>query len=768
MLLSGFLELIRRERLLVKLISSFLAASVVSVVLVSGILFAAYDRRSMRDLAAVTQLALAETANRLDRTFTQAADIAFLVFKDPDVVSLMYTDGKDPLNLVRITAFVQNLMASDPYIDSVALCGRDTVLLSTSQSGETGEPPQTILSLARMPKVLVPKPRLVQRANGGLVSLLTLAINESNSPNYVDSAVVVNLDADAIRKDLGADAAEAPQTIVVVDDSATVLLGSNAAGFGTSIADEPYMRRIAEDPRSSGFFLTEAKGRRYAVSFARAANDHYTAISLTDYARYTAGISGLRGILLAASGGILIAVLGFGLVLSLRLYVPLNALFDGIRSRVSASPEPRRNELEYVSGILARAMDAFSAAEHAADNDRMVVSALLRDLLTGPSALDPGDLEEELRRRNVIPDQPGRFVVAVLRIDGVALLRRKLTAEAIRFQMASTGGIAAETLKSRVSCVPTQAAEDLVALLLFVPDRAARWWQSHAAESLLRVQEAVRRMLGIELTLAMGDPVATLREARSSYRRAEALTLYRLVLPKNELITAESVQGFRDEPMDERGIEDTFRGLMRSTDRPAFASAVDRLVGACRGLRIERQFEAFQAAARAAMTAGVGVMPPEGDSRSAAHMDAAIRSAESYDEMKEWLLSLYDANQKKLRELGSSRSADFLQKALDFIDKNYADSQLSANLLADKLAITPQYFSRLFNESVGSSFPEYLMGLRLEKARALLLSVPRLTIDEICRRVGLGNRTYFATAFKRRFGVSPATFRQAGAASSLS
>jgi two-component system, response regulator YesN len=761
MLRARFLDLIKRERLLFKLISSFLAASVVSVVLVSGILFAAYNRRSMEDLAAVTQMSLAEIANRMERMFTQAADIAFLIFKNPDVVSLMYANGEDPLNLVRVTGFVQNLMISDPYIDSVSLCGRETVLLSTSQSGVTAEPSDVILNLARLPKVLTPKPRQVERTHGRLDSLLTLTISDSNSPSYVDSAVVVNLDADAIRADLATDTAAGLQTIVVVDAAGTVLLGADGVKFGTSIAEEPFAKLLAADPRASGSFLTNVKDRRYVVSFARVSDGHYSAISLTDYARYTAGISGLRTILLAASGGILVVILAFGLFLSLRLYVPLNALFDGIRSRISTPLEPKANELEYVSRILARAMDTFSAAEHAVSNDRMVVSALLRDLLTGPVGPDTRALEEELRRRNVIPAKPGRFSIALLRVDGFAALREKSSPEAIRFQVASIGGIAAETLGSRVACIPTETGDGLVALLLFIPDSAARWWESRAQGGLRGVQDAVRKVLGLSITVGLGSDVPAISEAHALYGRVEALTHYTLAFSRGAIITPADVQRFKDEPADVRGIEESFRSLARSGDRDAFAHAVDGLVRTCAELRFERQAEAFTAAARGVSTSGVGVAPQMAEG-------STIGGVESYDELKGRLLELFDAHHKLLTELSTSKSADFLRKAIEFVDRNYADHQLSANMLAEKLAITPQYFSRLFNESVGSSFPEYLMGLRLEKARALLLSAPRMTTDEICRHVGLNNRTYFATAFKKRYGLSPATFRQAGASASLS
>jgi AraC family transcriptional regulator len=67
--------------------------------------------------------------------------------------------------------------------------------------------------------------------------------------------------------------------------------------------------------------------------------------------------------------------------------------------------------------------------------------------------------------------------------------------------------------------------------------------------------------------------------------------------------------------------------------------------------------------------------------------------------------------------------------------------------------------SSAFRQAVGVPPHAYVTEQRLAAARHLLLAQPRLTIDDIARRVGFSSASHFATAFRRQTGVSPSAFR---------
>ena len=66
--------------------------------------------------------------------------------------------------------------------------------------------------------------------------------------------------------------------------------------------------------------------------------------------------------------------------------------------------------------------------------------------------------------------------------------------------------------------------------------------------------------------------------------------------------------------------------------------------------------------------------------------------------------------------------------------------------------------SRLFKEGTGSGFKEYVINKRLERAMELLTTTDT-PVGEIARSVGFENSTYFSTAFKKHYGISPTQLR---------
>lgn len=64
-----------------------------------------------------------------------------------------------------------------------------------------------------------------------------------------------------------------------------------------------------------------------------------------------------------------------------------------------------------------------------------------------------------------------------------------------------------------------------------------------------------------------------------------------------------------------------------------------------------------------------------------------------------------------------------------------------------------------FRQVFGTTVFGYLQDLRMEQARQLL-SAGEMNVTEAARAVGFSNRSYFATVFRRKFGVNPCTYRK--------
>ena len=100
-----------------------------------------------------------------------------------------------------------------------------------------------------------------------------------------------------------------------------------------------------------------------------------------------------------------------------------------------------------------------------------------------------------------------------------------------------------------------------------------------------------------------------------------------------------------------------------------------------------------------------------------------------------------------------------------FIQENYAKPGLSTEDIADHLAITPRYVQMALAPE-GLTPTEYLRVCRLEAARRLLSSsaFASHSITEIAFECGFASSAHFSTEFRKRFGRSPRSYRQAAPA----
>ena len=96
--------------------------------------------------------------------------------------------------------------------------------------------------------------------------------------------------------------------------------------------------------------------------------------------------------------------------------------------------------------------------------------------------------------------------------------------------------------------------------------------------------------------------------------------------------------------------------------------------------------------------------------------------------------------------------------AIDYISAHYSE-ELSVEMIASAVYLTPDYLSRLFKKATGKSISQYIRQYRMEKAKDALLHTRKKVID-IGIESGYPNYSYFCQSFRESFGSSPEKYRQ--------
>lgn len=100
----------------------------------------------------------------------------------------------------------------------------------------------------------------------------------------------------------------------------------------------------------------------------------------------------------------------------------------------------------------------------------------------------------------------------------------------------------------------------------------------------------------------------------------------------------------------------------------------------------------------------------------------------------------------------------YARQALLYVAANYQKS-LSVESVASRIGLSPNYFSRLFQNTVGVSFREHLNRVRIEESRHLLISTD-YPLTDIAIAVGFSDQSYFCRVFKKLVGVTPGQYRR--------
>ena len=102
-----------------------------------------------------------------------------------------------------------------------------------------------------------------------------------------------------------------------------------------------------------------------------------------------------------------------------------------------------------------------------------------------------------------------------------------------------------------------------------------------------------------------------------------------------------------------------------------------------------------------------------------------------------------------------------IELAINYINENY-NKNITLATVSNRYDLNYSYFSRIFKDFIGISFSQYLLKIRMEKAKELIMSDDELKISDIAKSVGYSgdNVQNFTRAFKNHFGKSPKSFKK--------
>ncbi len=268
--------------------------------------------------------------------------------------------------------------------------------------------------------------------------------------------------------------------------------------------------------------------------------------------------------------------------------------------------------------------------------------------------------------------------------------------------------------------------------------------------------------------VAVGTPTERLSMLSECYNEVSRLWSYRYILPSQHILTTETVEGLTGvgndsslASLDASKVNPSLlTGVMRSAGAEEIGSFVDEYIHGvsealesksfCQYLMLSVRFTAAEYAVSQGVTqekflSGLDCLDMVGQNITAS-------------ELKWYMREILTAAVNLRDSASSCQYRGLMKRAVDYIDRHYAEDDMSLNRVAREVNISANYLSAVFSQEKGSTLTEYITAKRMEKARELLRNTDKRS-GEIALEVGYRDPHYFSFIFKKKHGCTPRDYR---------
>lgn len=127
-------------------------------------------------------------------------------------------------------------------------------------------------------------------------------------------------------------------------------------------------------------------------------------------------------------------------------------------------------------------------------------------------------------------------------------------------------------------------------------------------------------------------------------------------------------------------------------------------------------------------------------------------------DLRRMFITIFRECEELLASVRVDASAAIAYKVLNYLDHHYPED-ISVTKLAETFFLNKHYIAHVFKAETGYSPMDYVISLRMNRAKALLAETAR-SISEIAVECGYTDFNHFSKLFKKYAGMSPSRFRK--------
>lgn len=586
--------------------------------------------------------------------------------------------------------------------------------------------------------------KVIREENGGRKILLIHGY--INARNNKPAVVVTELSQEALNSNLNAVTGKNTGDLFILDENNEVLFTSDKAAA------------LPKEAVQEGTATMKIDGKPYVVSMATSKTSPWRYVHTVSNKVYSNKVNSTRLVFLL--GFLLCFAIGGGMAyaFSKMSYAPVESLLGQLYKGRRVEGSEFANIQRAVNEIYKEKTRAEQKMRRQSDHLR---EAFLSKVLMGNIELTPDNLKY-LKEYN-IEFNASHYMVVLFNIMelGVALDNEG----GVDWENYKTAQFVISNVFSELMSEAAETcfceADDLYACVIncsgAVTDTEYIVKQTEFANQFLTEQ------LGIEFTCAISQMTENIKNLPQLYRQALEIMSYRFFIQDKHTLVYDDIM--YNTKMHEYSI-DTQRQLMNILTLGDYEKAV-QLTGEVfetnlqnKNININMLRVLVSEVVSTVLKATIAV---EGartslDTVGLSSLSSQVSDVESIRDIKEKLYE-YIRQLCSLSGDNKSRMGDLRSENIkEFVEQNYTNPELSVGMIADVFSISMNYLSKYFKEQNGEGLAEYIVRLRIEKAKELLKTSGD-TINQISQEIGFYSANVFIRAFKKMEGITPGKYR---------
>ncbi len=778
-----------KKPLLLRIVVSQALVGAILVALLSTYLFQQFSRNSIREITRASEESLRQSV----RVFETLWDGTYRYMNKEFLTNGMMMDAQnlesfDPVFSGEVFRYLGNIVYNSGLFHSVYLYnGKADMIFSSLGPVRTTEDfyDPGLMELLTSHKPAMPdglNHAIVYRRmklSGGISPVDMPVMSVIYSDNELQSAMVFNLDLQVLQNLVSGQSANTASRLLVLNGDGTVLADSLGKDVLGSFSGTDAFRTLSGGA-PNGSLVREIDGERVLLawqSWKRQAGMDWKFVSLSDYRMLLADVGILQRKVLEVSGLFILFSILISLLFGRRIYRPISSLMERIRAGQagaglvlhgaseggggSGRPDGSLNEIEYLS----RTYDSLTSnVSRLLSFESAGRGAIRRNLLF---RILQGEAVAKSEMARVLGDKPWLYAsegfrAVAIRLDGGSAVVPGQSADDLALLRFAVLNISEELFGGVMGVETLEVSEDLLCLLLHVgdPQETPKGQTDRIRNVLAEILAACRTHLSLSFTAGIGEEVSLAPDMRRSWKQAVEALEYRFTEGFGAVVCFEDMKLRRD--LVYRYPAETERDVLealRATDPKRLWLALERFAS---DLSVFAVPEVRLACTQLNMVAGRLL---ESVAASEEGMEPiALPAVESVETLSELLLqwqACFNRAMEAMRHKRESRHDEQLARVRERVEREYADVNLTVELLAGEADLSANYLRTLYKDAFGFSMTEHIAALRFQKAKRLLRETD-LPASRIAGQVGYQSAGYFFTAFRKFTGMTPEEYRRSG------